>query len=270
MQGGLLEEVREQWSSLEPELGQSLRQYFQESEQQAAFWEQTLRQAKLFESNLREEAKQILTLTATRPHPETAARAIRAVGTSYDNLEHQVLTPVQHDLQTVIARIRECGCFQDHSAYVLSMAFSPDGQTIISGSDDQTLRLWDLKGNPIGEPFQGHSDTVWSMAFSPDGQTIISGSDDQTLRLWDLKGNPIGEPFQDHSAYVLSVAFSPDGQTIVSGSDDQTLRLWHGHWRAWLALCCNRLRHNPIFKDSPDDIAREACEVCQRLVWDLE
>ncbi|WP_026099310.1 WD40 repeat domain-containing protein [Prochlorothrix hollandica] len=57
---------------------------------------------------------------------------------------------------------------------------------------DQTIRLWDLQGNPIGEPFRGHSAYVWSVAFSPDGQTIVSGSEDQTIRLWDLQGNPIG------------------------------------------------------------------------------
>ncbi|WP_327078348.1 WD40 repeat domain-containing protein, partial [Prochlorothrix hollandica] len=63
----------------------------------------------------------------------------------------------------------------------------------------KTIRLWDLQGNPIGEPFRGHSDYVGSVAFSPDGQTIVSGSDDQTIRLWDLQGNPIGEPFRGHS-----------------------------------------------------------------------
>ncbi|MEL7507868.1 MAG: hypothetical protein AAFN42_11110 [Cyanobacteria bacterium J06554_1] len=43
-----------------------------------------------------------------------------------------------------------------------------------------------------------------------------------------------------------------------------------GNWRSWLALCCNRLRYHPTFKDPPDEVAREACEVCQRLVWDRE
>ena len=64
------------------------------------------------------------------------------------------------------------------------MAFSPDGKTIVSGSADKTIRLWDLDGNPIGQPFQGHSASVRSVAFSPDGKTIVSGSDDGTIRLW--------------------------------------------------------------------------------------
>ena len=66
----------------------------------------------------------------------------------------------------------------------MSVAFSPDGKQIVSGSADKTIRLWDLHGNQIGQPFQGHENWVWSVAFSPDGKQIVSGSDDQTIRLW--------------------------------------------------------------------------------------
>jgi WD40 repeat protein len=116
--------------------------------------------------------------------------------------------------------------FRGHEGGILSVVFSPDGKTIVTGSDDKTVRLWDLKGNPIGQPFRGHNDRVSSVAFSPDGKTIISGSWDKTVRLWDLKGKPIGQPFREHGGYVTSVAISRDGKTIVSGSEDKTLRLW--------------------------------------------
>ena len=108
------------------------------------------------------------------------------------------------------------------------MAFSPDGTRIVSGSEDNTLRLWDAStGQPIGAPLQGHEDAVNSVAFSPDGTRIVSGSEDKTLRLWDAStGQPIGAPLQGHEHGVTSVAFSPDGTRIVSGSEDKTLRLW--------------------------------------------
>ena len=106
------------------------------------------------------------------------------------------------------------------------MAFSPDGQRIVSGSDDSTVRLWDLEGNAIAKPFSGHQSYVYSVGFSPDGLTIVSGSYDRTIRLWDLRGNPVGQPFAGHEDYITSVAFSPDGQMIVSGSGDRTIRLW--------------------------------------------
>jgi WD40 repeat protein len=113
-----------------------------------------------------------------------------------------------------------------------------------------------------------HEDSVLSVAFSPDGKTIVSGSNDHTVRLWDLRGNQIGLPFQGHERGVNSVAFSPDGKVIVSGSDDNTLRLWHGGGEAWLEVCCNRLRYHPVFKGPPDDLARSACEVCRKYVWE--
>ncbi|NET49135.1 MAG: TIR domain-containing protein, partial [Merismopedia sp. SIO2A8] len=100
---------------------------------------------------------------------------------------------------------------------IASVAFSPDGQTLVSGGNDGTVRLWDIQGNPIGEPLEGHQKWVTSVAFSPDGQTLVSGGDDGTVRLWDIQGNPIGEPLEGHQKWVTSVAFSPDGQTLVSG-----------------------------------------------------
>ncbi|WP_448268354.1 nSTAND1 domain-containing NTPase [Nostoc sp. DSM 114159] len=156
---------------------------------------------------------------------------------------------------------------QDHEGSVTAIAFSPDGQKIVSGSIDNTVRLWDLAGNPISQPFWGHENYVWSVAFSPDGQIIVSGSDDNTLQLWDLAGNPIGQPFRGHEDSVWSVAFSPNGQKIVSGSDDGTIRLWRGGWRAWLQVCCDRLRYHPIFTNPQTEEAKAACEVCQKYVW---
>jgi WD40 repeat protein len=66
----------------------------------------------------------------------------------------------------------------------LSVAFSSDGKSIVSGSEDKTIRLWDINGNPIGEPLRGHQAAVSSVAFSPDRQLIVSGSHDKTVRLW--------------------------------------------------------------------------------------
>gem|GEM_PF-712425 len=109
---------------------------------------------------------------------------------------------------------------------VMSVAFSPDGNTIAAGLNNNTIRLWNRNGTALGEPLKGHEDTVRSVAFRPDGKTIASGSADRTVRLWGLDGKPRGQPFQGHEDTVTCVAFSPDGNTIASASVDRTVRLW--------------------------------------------
>ncbi|MEY3401041.1 MAG: hypothetical protein RLZZ86_656 [Cyanobacteriota bacterium] len=107
---------------------------------------------------------------------------------------------------------------------VLSMVFSPDAKLLATGMRNNTIKLWDLKGNLIKE-FKGHEGGVNSVAFSPNGQFIASGADDNTIRLWDLQGNLIKE-FKGHQQSVKSVIFSPNGQFIASGANDNTVRLW--------------------------------------------
>ncbi|MEO5777784.1 MAG: WD40 repeat domain-containing protein, partial [Flavobacterium sp.] len=111
-----------------------------------------------------------------------------------------------------------------HKSPITSIAFSPDGNMILTGSEDQTARLWSLGGNMIKE-FKANYNFITSVAFSPDGKTILTGSWDRTARLWGLDGIML-KVFEGHGDDVTSVAFSPDGKTILTGSKDQTTRLW--------------------------------------------
>ncbi|MFP6618289.1 MAG: hypothetical protein VB877_03005, partial [Pirellulaceae bacterium] len=73
-----------------------------------------------------------------------------------------------------------------HTGYVSSVAFSPDGKQIVSGSADSTLIIWDAESGQKVRTLNGHNNTVLSVAFSPDGKQIVSGSLDKTLRLWPI------------------------------------------------------------------------------------
>ena len=127
-------------------------------------------------------------------------------------------------LQSIVYKIRELQTLKGHSDSANSIAFSPDGKTIATGSVDNTVKLWNLEGKEI-QTLKGHSDRVSSVAFSPDGKTIATGSGDNTVKLWNLEGKEI-QTLKGHSDSVLSVAFSPDGKTIATGSGDNTVKLW--------------------------------------------
>ncbi|KAF7973424.1 hypothetical protein HWV62_15237 [Athelia sp. TMB] len=115
-----------------------------------------------------------------------------------------------------------------HSADVNTVAFSPDGSKIASGSTDSTVRLWNVaSGQENLPPFQGHESRLQSVSFSPDGDKIVSGSSDGTVRVWNiLGGQEVLPPLRGHTSTVMSVAFSPDASKIVSGSLDHTVRVW--------------------------------------------
>jgi WD40 repeat protein/subtilase family serine protease len=113
-----------------------------------------------------------------------------------------------------------------HTHSVNSVAFSPDGSLIASGSWDDTIKLWRVSDGALVRTLTGHTDWVYSVAFSPDGSLIASGSRDATIKLWRVSDGALVATLRGHTWHVFSVAFSPDGSLIASGGSDLTIRLW--------------------------------------------
>src|SRR5262249_57324266 len=118
-------------------------------------------------------------------------------------------------------------CCKGHSGAGTSVAFSPDGQRLVSGSADQTLKVWDAAKGQELLSLQGHTREVRSVAFSPDGQRILSGSGGNgaqgkplpgEVKVWDAETGQEVLSLKGHTGAVNSVAFSPDGKRLVSGS----------------------------------------------------
>ncbi|MGK7893988.1 MAG: hypothetical protein AB4372_10280 [Xenococcus sp. (in: cyanobacteria)] len=139
---------------------------------------------------------------------------------------------------------------KDHQARVWSVAFSPKNNRLASGSDDQTIRLWDFsqidkEPKAIDITFKDHHFWVGSVAFSPDGQKLASGSYDKNIRVWDL--NHLNEEpivLRGHEQSVTSVAFYPDGKKLVSGSYDNTIREWIVDTEILSDMVCNQVLCN--------------------------
>ena len=116
---------------------------------------------------------------------------------------------------------------------VSSGAFSRDGTRVVSGSLDNTIRIWNAVTGDIERVLKGHSDGVTSVAFSHDGTRVVSGSWDNSVRIWNVAGRKTKRNLRakrvlkGHSDVVSSVAFSRDGTRIVSGSSDRTVRIWN-------------------------------------------
>ncbi|EED14452.1 NACHT and WD40 domain protein [Talaromyces stipitatus ATCC 10500] len=116
--------------------------------------------------------------------------------------------------------------FEGHSHWVQSVAFSPDGRLLASGSADRTVKIWDTSTGALQQTLESHSDWVQLVTFSLDGRLLASGSRDRTIKLWDTASGALQKTFESPLEWVLAVAFLPDGRLLASGSEDRTVKLW--------------------------------------------
>jgi WD40 repeat protein len=126
---------------------------------------------------------------------------------------------------------------EGHTSWVSAVAVTPDGKHAISGSLDNTLRVWDIESGEEIQRLVGHTNGVNAVAITPDGKhaisgswdntlRVISGSWDKTLRVWDIESGDDMQTLMGHTNWVNAVAVTPDGTHAISGSSDKTIRVW--------------------------------------------
>ncbi|MEI6286701.1 MAG: RING finger protein [Bacillota bacterium] len=113
-----------------------------------------------------------------------------------------------------------------HSELVRSVAFSEDGKRLVSGSDDKTVKVWNLATGK-SKDLSGHKGWVKSVAFSPDGKVVASGSFDSTVKIWNAETGEEEHNLTGHDAWVRDVKFSPDGKTLATCGDDKQIKIWN-------------------------------------------
>lgn len=114
-----------------------------------------------------------------------------------------------------------------HTHIVSAMSISADGKLLVSGSWDQTIKIWNLETGKLIRSLKGHRDKVYTIALSPDEKIIASGSADQTIKLWYVETGELLATFKGHNHTVTALAFTDSGDMLVSGSFDKTIKIWH-------------------------------------------
>ena len=109
---------------------------------------------------------------------------------------------------------------------VLSVGFLPDGKSLMSGSGDGSLRLWDLSTSKCVRTFTGHQKAIVALGYLNDGAQLISGSMDKSIKIWDRATGKCIQSLDGDTSMMLSMAVSPDGRCIVSGGADNSLKIW--------------------------------------------
>jgi WD40 repeat protein len=113
-----------------------------------------------------------------------------------------------------------------HTGFIYQVSFSPDGKRLASGSEDKTIKIWDVTTRKAIKTLTGHSDGVNGVSFSPNGKLLASASSDHSIKIWDVATGKNIKTLTGHSSAVKAVSFSPDGKWLVSGSEDQTIKRW--------------------------------------------
>ena len=157
-----------------------------------------------------------------------------------------------------------------HTSFVNTLEISHDGKTLVSGSADQTIKVWDLATGTELKTLIGHTSFVNTLAIAHDDKTLASGGADLTIRLWDLATGKVLNTFTGHTGFVNTLHFSHDGRILASGSADKTIKIWDVATGQILRTLTGHTGFVNSIDISPDERTLVSGSTDQTIkVWDL-
>ena len=195
---------------------------------------------------------QINTLTAKTNPPQTSTKIdLKATILQKPTACPAVSAKISPKTLWNLVAATERSQFPGHSAPVLALAFSPDGQILASAAQDKTIKLWNRAAHTEIATFIGHKLATNALVFSADGK-MASGGADKTIKLWQVETQAEIATFPAHKQGIESLSFSPDGQILASGSQDQTIKLWRVKTQAEIATLAGHKQGIRAIAFSPD------------------
>ena len=170
-------------------------------------------------------------------------------------VESETQKQVIKTLRQAISIVRERNRLEVINAQLRDVSVSPNGQLIATGASNNTVKIWDVKGNLL-KILKGHSDFIWNIRFSPDGKTLASSSSDGTIRLWNVEDGKLTKTILAHNnTWVRSISYSPDGKLLASSDSRGWVKLWNaGNGKLLQTIPAHRqpIRWVTYVKFSPD------------------
>ncbi len=183
-------------------------------------------------------------------------------------VEPELMAQVDRNLRRATYGIQEVNRLSKHTGSIWEIDFSPDSQLILSASNDNTAKLWQLDGTLL-TTYRGHKAGVWAVDFSQDQTKVITASWDKTVKLWDINGKLL-QTFKGHQDRVWEVEYSPDDKVIASASWDKTIKLWTPEGKLITTLTGHRDRVWGIDFSKDGKILATASWDKTIKLWDLE
>jgi WD40 repeat protein len=157
-----------------------------------------------------------------------------------------------------------------HASFVNSMAINRDGKTLVSGSADSTIKIWDMETGEVLRTLTGHTGYVNALDISPNGQTLASGDADGNLKIWNLKTGDLIRKLTGHVGFVSALHISPDGQILASGDADNSIKIWNLKTGALLHTLKSHVSFINALCMSPDGKLLVSASADRTIkVWDL-